>query len=159
MLFRSLFQIRAGVKLTHVPYKGVGLGITDVIAGQIQTTFTSAPPAVGLIKSGRIKALAIATEKRVGMLPEVPTFAEQGVKDLVVVNWYGVASIGGTPKYALDKLHAALMKVIAMPDVKERLAQGALEPAPMTQQAFRKLIADELTRWALVVKSAGVKAE
>ena len=155
----ELFQIRAGVKLTHVPYKGVGLGITDVIAGQIQTTFTSAPPAVGLIKSGRIKALAIATEKRVAMLPEVPTFAEQGVKDLVVVNWYGVASIGGTPKYALDKLHAALMKVIAMPDVKERLAQGALEPAPMTQQAFRKLIADELTRWALVVKSAGVKAE
>jgi len=155
----EFFQIRAGVKLTHVPYKGVGPALSDVVAGQIQTTFTSAPPAMGLIKGGRIKALAVATEKRVALLPDVPTFGEQGVKDLVVVNWYGIVSVGGTPKPVLDKLHAALMRIIAMPDVKERLAAGALEPAPMSQQTFRKLIADELTRWASVIKSAGINPE
>jgi tripartite-type tricarboxylate transporter receptor subunit TctC len=155
----EFFQMRTGVKLTHVPYKGVGLALTDVIAGQIQTTFTSAPPAMGLIKSGRIKALAVATEKRIAALPDAPTFGEQGVKDLVVVNWYGIASIGGTPKPVLDKLHAALLQVIAQPDVKERLASGALEPAPMSQAAFRKLIAEELTRWSAVVKTAGIKPE
>jgi tripartite-type tricarboxylate transporter receptor subunit TctC len=155
----EFFQLRAGVKLTHIPYKGVGLALSDVIAGQIQTTFTSAPPAMGLIRSGRIKALAVATEKRIAALPDVPTFGEQGVKDVVVVNWFGIASIGGTPKPVLDKLHAALLRVIAMPDVKERLASGALEPAPMSQEAFRKLIAEELTRWAAVVKNAGIKPE
>src|SRR5258706_2155275 len=155
----ELFQQRAGIKLTHVPYKGVGLALSDVIAGQIQTTFTSAPPAMGLIKAGRIKALAVATEKRNAALADVPTFGEQGVKDVVVANWFGIASIGGTPKPVLDKLHAALLRVIAMPDVKERLASGALEPAPMSQQAFRKLIAEELTRWAAVVRNAGIKPE
>ncbi len=155
----EFFQLRAGVKLTHIPYKGVGLALSDVIAGQIQTTFTSAPPAMGLIRSGRIKALAVATGKRIAALPDVPTFGEQGVKDVVVVNWFGIASIGGTPKPVLDKLHAALLRVIAMPDVKERLASGALEPAPMAQDAFRKLIAEELTRWAAVVKNAGIKPE
>ena len=155
----ELFQLRAGIKLTHVPYKGVGLALSDVIAGQIQTTFTSAPPAMGLIKAGRIKALAVATEKRNASLPDVPTFGEQGVKDVVVTNWFGIASIGGTPKPVLDKLHAALLRVIAMPDVKERFASGALEPAPMSQAAFRKLIAEELTRWAAVVKNAGIKPE
>jgi tripartite-type tricarboxylate transporter receptor subunit TctC len=155
----EFFQMRAGVKLTHVPYKGLGIALTDVIAGQIQAAFTSAPPAMGLIKSGRVKALAVATDKRIAPLPEVPTFGEQGVRDLVVVNWYGIASIGGTPRPVLDTLHAALLKVIAMPDVKERLAAGALEPAPMSQAAFRKLIADELARWATVVNSAGIKPE
>jgi len=155
----EFFQLRTGIKLTHIPYKGVGLALSDVIAGQIQTTFTSAPPAMGLIKSARIKALAVASEKRISVLPDVPTFGEQGVKDVVVVNWYGIASIGGTPKSVLDRLHAALLRVIAMPDVKERLASGALEPAPMSQREFRKLIAEELTRWAAVVKNAGIKAE
>ena len=155
----EFFQTRAGVKFTHVPYKGLGIALTDVIAGQIQLVFTSAPPAMGLIKSQRIRALAVATEKRIVFLPDVPTFAEQGVKDLVVVNWYGIASIGGTPKPVLDKLHAALLQVIALPDVKEKFASGALEPAPMSQAVFRKLIADELARWSAVVRNAGIKPE
>ena len=155
----ELFQLRAGIKLTHVPYKGVGLALSDVIAGQIQTTFTSAPPAVGLIKAGRIKALAVALEKRNAALPDVPTFGEQGVRDVIVTNWFGIASIGGTPKPVLDKLHAALLRVIAQPDVKERLAAGALEPAPMSQEAFRKLVAEEVKRWAAVIRDAGIKPE
>ena len=155
----EFFQLRAGVKLTHIPYKGLGLALSDVIAGQIQTTFTSAPAAMGLIKSGRIKPLAVASAKRIAPLPEVATFAEQGVKDVVVTNWYGIASVGGTPKLVLDTLHAALLRVIAMPDVKERLTSGGLEPAPMSQEAFRKLIAEEVTRWAAVVRDAHIKPE
>lgn len=155
----ELFQLRSGVKLTHVPYKGLGLALSDVMGGQIQMTFTSAPAAMALIKSTRIKALAVTTEKRIASLPDVPTFGEQGVKDVLVTNWYGIASIGGTPKPVLDKLHAALLRVIAMPDVKERLVSGALEPAPMSQEAFRKLIAEELKRWAAVVRDAGIRPE
>ena len=155
----EFFQLRAGVKLTHIPYKGLGLALSDVIAGQIQATFTSAPAAMGLIKSGRIKPLAVASAKRIAPLPDVPTFAEQGVKDVVVTNWYGIASVGGTPKPVLDTLHAALLRVIAMPDIKERLTSGALEPAPMSQEAFRKLIAEEVTRWAAVVRDAHIKPE
>ena len=155
----EFFQLRAGVKLTHIPYKGLGLALSDVIAGQIQTTFTSAPAAMGLIKSGRIKPLAVASAKRIAPLPDVPTFGEQGVKDVVVTNWYGIASVGGTPKPVLDTLHAALLRVIAMPDIKERLTSGALEPAPMSQEAFRKLIAEEVTRWAAVVRDAHIKPE
>src|SRR3954469_2291541 len=152
----ELFQLRAGVKLTHIPYKGLGLALSDVIAGQIQATFTSAPAAMGLIKSGRVKPLAVASAKRIAPLSDVPTFAEQGVKDVVVTNWYGIASVGGTPKPVLDTLHAALLRVIAMPDVKERLTSGALEAAPMSQEAFRKLIAEEVTRWAAVVRDAHI---
>ena len=155
----ELFQLRAGVKLTHIPYKGLGLALSDVIAGQIQATFTSAPAAMGLIKSGRIKPLAVASAKRIAPLPEVATFAEQGVKDVVVTNWYGIASVGGTPKPVLDTLHAALLRVIAMPDVKERLTSGGLEPAPMSQEAFRELIAEEVTRWAAVVRDAHINPE
>lgn len=155
----ELFQLRSGVKLTHVPYKGLGLALSDVMGGQIQMTFTSAPSAMALIKSTRIKALAVTTEKRIASLPDVPTFGEQGVKDVLVTNWYGIASIGGTPRPVLDKLHAALLRVIAMPDVKERLVSGALEPAPMSQEAFRKLIAEELKRWAAVVRDAGIRPE
>jgi len=91
-------------------------------------------------------------------LPDVPTLSEQGIP-VVVANWYGIASVGGTPALVLDRLHTALMRMIAMPDVKERLSQGGLEPAPMSQQDFRRMIAEDVKVWAEVIRTANLRGE
>jgi tripartite-type tricarboxylate transporter receptor subunit TctC len=155
----ELFKLRAGLNLTHVPYKSAGASVADVVSGQIQSSMSSAPPALPLVKAGRLKILGSAAAKRTALLPDVPTFAESGVRDVVVTNWYSVMSVGGTPKPVLKRLHDELMRAIASPDVRERLAAGALEPAPNTPEEFRKMIANELQRWAQVIKEAGIRQE
>ena len=155
----ELFKLRAGLNLTHVPYKSAGASVADVVSGQIQSSMSSAPPALPLVKAGRLKILASAAAKRTALLPDVPTFAESGVNDVLVTNWYSVMSVGGTPKPVLKRLHDELMRAIASPDVRERLAAGALEPAPNTPEEFRKMIANELQRWAQVIKEAGIRQE
>lgn len=154
----ELFQLRSGAKFTHVPYKGVGPALADMIAGQISMSFTTPPSVMGLIKAGRVKSLGVATPKRSVFLPDVPTLSEQGIP-VVVANWYGIASVGGTPALVLDRLHTALMRMIAMPDVKERLSQGGLEPAPMSQQDFRRMIAEDVKVWAEVIRTANLRGE
>jgi tripartite-type tricarboxylate transporter receptor subunit TctC len=155
----ELFKLRAGLKITHVPYKSAGASVTDVAGGQIQSTMTSPPPALPLMKAGRLKALAQAAAKRSALMPDIPTFDEGGVSGVHVTNWYSVVSVGGTPKPVLKKLHEELTRAIASPDMRQRLAAGALEPAPTTPEQFRKKIADELQRWARVIKEAGIKQE
>ena len=140
-LTTALIMLKTGIELTHVPYRGGGPAVADVVGGQVQSTFASGPNAVPLVKAGRLKALASTASKRHSMLADVPTFVELGFKDIVVTNWYGIVAIGGTPRPVLDKLHAAMVRIIGMPDVKERLASIGLDPAPMTQEAFRELIA------------------
>lgn len=155
----ELFKLRAGLNLTHVPYKSAGASVADVVGGQIQSSMTSAPPALPLAKAGRLRILASAAAKRTALLPDVPTFAESGVTGVEVTNWYSVMSVGGTPRPVLKRLHDELMRAIAAPDMRERLAAGALEPAPNTPEQFRKMIAAELQRWARVIKEAGIKQE
>lgn len=154
----ELFQLRSGAKFTHVPYKGVGPAMSDTIAGQISMTFTSAPPAMGLIAAGRVKALGVAMPKRSPFFPDVPTFTEQDIP-VVVTNWYGIAAVGGTPEPVRNLLHAALIRMIAMPDVNERLRSGGLEPAPMSQAQFRAMIAADVKTWAEVVRTANLRQE
>jgi tripartite-type tricarboxylate transporter receptor subunit TctC len=155
----ELFKLRAGLNLTHVPYKSAGASVADVVGGQIQSSMTSAPPALPLARAGRLKILASAAVKRTALLPDVPTFAEGGINGVEVTNWYSVMSVGGTPRPVLKRLHDELMRAIAAPDMRERLAAGALEPAPNTPEQFRKMIAAELQRWARVIKEAGIKQE
>jgi len=155
----ELFKLRAGLSLTHVPYKSAGASVADVVGGQIQSSMTSAPPALPLVKAGRLRLLASAAARRTALLPDVPTFAESGVSGVEVTNWYSVMSVGGTPKPVLKRLHDELTRAIASPDMRERLAAGALEPAPNTPEQFRKLIANELQRWARVIKDAGIRQE
>ena len=155
----ELFRLRAGINMIHVPYKGGGAVLADVVSGQIQSTMTSLPAAEPLIKSGRLKVLAAASEKRSPLAPDVPTFAEGGVNDMVVTNWYGVLSVGGTPQPILKRLHDELLRAIASPDMRERLATAALEPTPMTPDQFRKMISAEAERWSRVVKESGIKQE
>ena len=155
----ELFKLRAGLNLTHVPYKSAGASVADVVSGQIQSSMSSPPAALPLAKSGRLKIIAAASAKRSPLLPEVPTFAEAGIDGVLVSNWYAVMSVGGTPQPVLKRLHAELMRAIASPDMRERLAAGALEPAPNTPEEFRRLIAAELQRWAQVIMEAGIRQE
>ena len=155
----ELFKLRAGVTITHVPYKSAGASVADVVGGQIQSTMTSPPPALALAKAGRLRILAQATAKRTALLSDIPTFEEGGVSGVHVTNWYSVMSVGGTPKPVLKRLHDELMRAIAAPDTLQRLAAGALEPAPTTPGEFRKKIEGELKRWAAVVKDARIQQE
>jgi tripartite-type tricarboxylate transporter receptor subunit TctC len=155
----ELFKLAAGIDLTHVPYKSAGLSATDVVSGQIQSSMSTPPAAMGLAKGGRVKILASAGPKRSAVMPDVPTFVESGLPGVLVTNWYSVMSVGGTPKPVLARLHHELTKAVASSDMRERLASAALEPAPNTPEQFRKMIAGELERWRRVMKDAHIKQE
>jgi tripartite-type tricarboxylate transporter receptor subunit TctC len=155
----ELFRLRAGINMIHVPYKSSGPAISDVVAGQIQSTIASVPTTLPLVKAGRLKILAVAAHKRISLVPDAPTFAEGGVPDVNVSNWYSVMSVGGTPKPVIKKLHDVMMRAIASADMRERLTASALEAAPNTPEEFRRMIAEELQRWARVIKDAGIKQE
>ena len=155
----ELFRLRAGIKMIHVPYKSVGPANSDVVAGQIHSTFSTPPASLPLVKAGRLRILAAAAPARSKLLPDVPTFTESGVPDVNVSNWYSVVSVGGTPKPVIKRLHEEIHRAVAAPDMRERFAASALEPAPNTPEQFRKLIVEEIQRWTRVVKDAGIRQE
>ena len=155
----ELFKLRAGINLTHVPYKSAGISTADTASGQIQATMSTSPASMGLVKAGRVKILAQAGAKRSALMPDIPTFTEGGVPGVLVTNWYSVMSAGGTPKPVLNKLHSELTRAVNAPDMRDRLATAALEPAPNTPEQFRKLIEAELQRWKRVMKEANIRQE
>ena len=155
----ELLKLRAGINLTHVPYKSAGAAVADVVGGQIQSTMSSPPAVLPLVKAGKLRVLAAASARRSALMPDVPTFAEGGVEGVQVTNWYSIMSVGGTPKPVIRRLHEALMKAIATPELRERLAGGGLEPAPNTPEEFSRMIAAELQRWTQVIRDAGIKQE
>ncbi len=155
----ELFRLRAGINMIHVPYKSVGPAMSDVVAGQIQSTISTPAVSLPLVKAGRLKILAAAVPKRSKSLPDVPTFAEGGVPDVNVSNWYSIITVGGTPKPVIKRLNDEIQKALASPDMTERLAVSGLEAGGNTPEQFRKKIEDELTRWARVIKDAEIKQE
>lgn len=152
----ELFRLRAGINMIHVPYKSVGPAMADVVAGQIHSTFSTPPTSLPLVKAGRLRILAAAAPKRSPHLPDVPTFSEFGISDVNVSNWYSVMSVGGTPKAVIKRLHEEIHRAIASPDMRERLANAGLEPAPNSPEQFREMVAREIRRWVAVVKDAGI---
>jgi tripartite-type tricarboxylate transporter receptor subunit TctC len=155
----ELFRLRAGINMIHVPYKSVGPAMSDVVAGQIQSTITTPAVSLPLVKAGRLKILAAAVPQRSKTLPDVPTFAEGGVPDVNVSNWYSIVTVGGTPKPVIKRLYDEVARALAAPDMAERLAVSGLEPGGNTPEQFRKKIEDELQRWARVIKDAGIRQE
>jgi tripartite-type tricarboxylate transporter receptor subunit TctC len=155
----ELFKLRTGVEIVHIPYKGGGPAVTDTIGGQVQLLFVSMPAAWQHVKAGKLKAIAVTSAKRSVTAPDVPTIAESGVVDFVVDSWYGALAPARTPAAAVARLNAAFVKVLEMPQVKERLiAQGA-EAAPSTPAEFDRVIKDELGKWEYVIKTANIKPE
>jgi len=155
----ELFRLRAGINMIHVPYKSVGPAMSDVVAGQIQSTITTPAVSLPLVKAGRLKILAAAVPQRSKTLPDVPTFAEGGVPDVNVSNWYSIVTVGGTPKPVIKRLYDEVARALAAPDMAERLAVSGLEPGGNTHEQFRKKIEEELQRWARVIKDAGIRQE
>ena len=158
-LVGELFKLKAGVNLNHIPYKGAGPSTADVMAGQIQATFAGAAGVVTFVKSGRLKAIVVGSAKRSALLPDVPTFVEQGFPDLVVTNWYGIVAPASTPKPVVKLLLDEITRAIAQSDVRERLTNLALEPVTPSSEQFAQLIGIEMKRWAQVIKDANLKTE
>ena len=154
----ELFKLKAGVDIIHVPYKGGGPAVSDTIGGQVQLAFVSMPAALQHVKSGRLKALAIASDKRSIAVPEIPTIAEQGV-DCVVNSWYGALVPAKTPPAIVAKLNAAMVKVLQTPETRDKLlAQGA-EATSTTPAEFERLIRDDLKQWEYVIREAKITPE
>ena len=155
----ELFNIVAGVKLVHVPYKGVNLAMNDVLAGQIQLVVIGVPAAGPHIKAGRLRALAVIAPQRLPALPDVPTVAEAGLPNFEVTTWYGVLAPAGTPKAIVGRLNAELVRIMHSPELKDRLAAMATEPATGTPEEFAEFIKRETAKWGEVVRQAGLKAD
>jgi tripartite-type tricarboxylate transporter receptor subunit TctC len=158
-LMAELLQTHAGIKLNHVPYKGAGPALSDVVAGQVPATFTSMATAAPFAKSGRLRILGVTTSKRMAAFPDVPTFEESGVSGMVVEHWWGVMAPAGVPKAIIDKLRAAIVNAVNSPEVRERFTALSVEPRTTTPEQFRALLESDVKRWAKVVKDAGIHIE
>jgi tripartite-type tricarboxylate transporter receptor subunit TctC len=155
----ALFAEAAGIKMTHVPYKGTGPAVADVISGQITMNFSSLPPAVSQIKGGNLKALAVTGNKRVKSLPDVPTLKEQGI-DVVVTSWQGLFAPAKTPADVLDKIEKATKEGMKNPKWEEALARDGLEmPPERTRAEFTKFVADEHAFWGKTLKKLNIDME
>ena len=158
-LMAELLQSHAGIQLTHVPYKGAGPALTDVVAGQIPATFTSMATAAPFAQSGRLRILGVTSAKRLPAFPAVPTFEESGVAGMVVEHWWGVMAPAGVPKPVVEKLRGEIVNAVNSADVRERFAALAVEPRTLTPQQFHALLEADVKRWAKVVRDAGIKIE
>ena len=152
----ELFNLQAGTKIVHIPYKGGGPSIVDLVAGNINLIFATAASSVPHINTGRIRALAVTTAKRSGLVPDLPTISEAGLKGFEANNWYGVLVPAKTPRNIIDRLNKEIVAVLALPDVKEFLFKQGLDVAPSTPEAFGAYIRSEKAQWEKVIKAAGL---
>jgi tripartite-type tricarboxylate transporter receptor subunit TctC len=155
----ELFNIVAGVRLVHIPYKGVNLAMQDVLSGQIHFVVIGVPAAAPHIKAGKLRALALVAPQRSAALPDIPTVAEAGLRDFEVTTWYGILAPAGTPRPIVARLNAEIVRVMHAPEVKERLASMATDPVTSTPEEFADYIKKEIAKWGDVVRKAGLKAD
>ena len=155
----ELFSAMAGVKVVHVPYKGSGPALGELLGGQVAAMFDQLSASIGYIQDGRLRALAVTSAKRSALIPNVPTLDESGLKGYEASTYIGVLAPARTPKAVVAKLNAAMVKVMATPAVADRLRGLGTEPGSSTPEEFRKLIGAELAKWRGVAKSAGLKFE
>jgi len=154
----ELFKLAAKVNLQHVPYRSISLAMTDVIGGQMQSAFPTIPGAVPHVKAGRLRALAVSSQKRASALSDVPTFREQNV-DVLVSNWFGLFGPASLPSALVGRLHKATLDVLASPDGLSKFASLSLDISTTTPAEFQAFLVKELKQWGQVVKAAGIKAE
>ncbi|MBI3043864.1 MAG: tripartite tricarboxylate transporter substrate binding protein [Betaproteobacteria bacterium] len=153
------FKLLTKTGITHVPYKGTGPMVTELVAGQTQVTSTGVPGLLGQVKAGRLRPLAVASAKRLALVPEVPTSAEAGLPGFVVSTWYGPLAPAKTPAEIITRLNSELQKMLQKREVLDRLASSGVEPLGGTPQQYAAHIRSEMDRWAKVVKAAGIKPQ
>jgi tripartite-type tricarboxylate transporter receptor subunit TctC len=158
-LAAELFAAMTGIKLTHIPYKGSAPALNDLIGGHVAMYFSSLPPAVALVRDGKVRALAVTGPTRSSIFPELPTVAESGVPGYEAVLHYGIVAPAGTPRAIVERLNRELRLALASDDVRARLATAGAEPLASTPEEYAADIDREETKWSRIVKQAGVKAE
>ncbi len=155
----ELFKLLAKVNVVHVPYKGGGPAMADLVSGQISGSFASMPSAIAFIKSGKLRALGVSGTARSPALPEVPTVSEAGVSGFSVLDWQGLFTTAKTPPEIVNKLNTESVRILALPDVVDRLTAAGVDIQTTTPKAWGDFVATEISKWGKVVKEAGVKVE
>ncbi|HEY8250621.1 MAG TPA: tripartite tricarboxylate transporter substrate binding protein [Burkholderiales bacterium] len=158
-LAMELFKRQAGINLTHVPYKGSGPGMTDLLGGRVMMTMDSLLQGLPQIKAGKLKALAVLGPKRSSLLPDVPTMAEAGVSGYALTNWFGLLAPAATPKEVLAKVHADVTKILRETEIQKRIADMGADVVGNSPEEFGAAMRAESAQWADVIKSANIKAE
>jgi tripartite-type tricarboxylate transporter receptor subunit TctC len=155
----EMFKLMAKIELMHVPYKGSGQAIGDLLAGVVSMNFDTMPPVIDHIKGGRLRALAISTPQRIAQLPDVPTFVEEGMSGFDVTNWYGFMAPRGTPREIVDKLNVDINKAMKEPDVRARLEQVGTQLRETRPDEFEAFMRAEVAKYAKLVKDANLRVE
>jgi len=158
-LAAELFKLRTGTFIVHIPYKGTAPSLTALIAGEVDLSFANIPSIQGHLKSGRLRALAATAARRDLQLPDVPTMKEAGVEGVEVVVWYGVLAPAATPREIVQKVADGIQRTTRDADVRKRMLEQGAEPVGSTPEEFAKLLREEVTRWAEVVKISGARAD
>lgn len=157
-LATEYFKLMTKTDITHIPYKGTAPAITDLIAGNISMALTGVPPQIAHVKSGRLRAIAVATAKRLPMLPDLPTIGET-VKGYEATQWYGILAPAATPRHIITQLNTVIAKALHTQEARERFAADAAEPVGDSPEEFGKFIRAEIARWAPVVKASGARPD
>jgi len=158
-LATELLNFIAGIRLTHVPYKGAQPAMVSTIAGETQLTITTMVVATPLMNAGRLRGVAVLNAKRVASFPGLPTVAESGIKGTESNSWYGMLVPAGTPRPVVDRLHGAMVKALAAPDIRQKFAEQSVEISGSTPEEFDRYIRAEIAKWAKVVKASGAKPD
>jgi tripartite-type tricarboxylate transporter receptor subunit TctC len=156
-LVAELFKQHAGIDIQHVPYKGASAAVADLIAGHIPAVSTTLTTAATQIRAGRAVGLAISAEARLSDFPDVPTFAEMGYRDIVATVWFSLSGPANLPADIVNRLNTEVNRALQLPDVRERLKTEGIVPTPMDPKAFSAFVAEEVRRWAPIVKASGAK--
>jgi tripartite-type tricarboxylate transporter receptor subunit TctC len=155
----EMFQQMAGVEMQHIPYKGSAPAMTDLLGGQTAVMFDNMPSAIGHVKAGKLRPLAVTTPKRSPALPDVPTIAEAGVPGYAATSWFGLLAPANTPAPVVAKLNASILKALADPDVKKKMAEQGAEPYGEKPEQFAEFIRSETAKWGKIVKQSGATAD
>ncbi|MCD0501444.1 Bug family tripartite tricarboxylate transporter substrate binding protein [Bordetella petrii] len=154
----ELFNLQAGIKMTHVPYRGSSPSLTDLMGGQVQVTFDTVTAVFPLIKAGKVKALAIATAERSPLAPDLPTIAESGVPGYAGGTWFGLLAPAGTPPEVVQRLSSATRGILESDDIRQQFASRGIQPAPGSPEEFRAFLAGEIAKWQEAAQKIGIKA-
>ena len=158
-LSAELFKAMAGIDMLHVPYKGTGQAVTDLLGGQIEVMFAPAETVMSHVKSGKLRALAVTSAQRFAVLPDLPTVAESGVPGYSAVGWFGLFAPAATPKELVAKISADAQKVLSDPAVKAKMVAAGAEAQPMSPEAFRQFVRGEMDKWTRLMKERGITPE
>jgi len=158
-LAAEMLKLRAKIDMTHIPYKGAAPALTDVIGGHVDVGFKTALSAIPSMENGSLRPLAIASDKRLAQIPDVPTMAEAGMPDFEVVSWNGLFAPAGTPEYVVEKLNKTVNDIIKTPEIRSRIEQMAGYPGSGTSAEFTAYVHDEIAKWGKVVREGNIQSD